>query len=391
MSRVIVAGVGTTRFGAFPNLSLKSLCIDAINCALEDAGIGASDIGKVFFGNASAGVITQQEMIRGQVVLRHHALRAKPLINIENACASGGSALHLAYLAVSSGEVEVALALGAEKMHHPDKSRAFKALWGSTDIEEIGEFPEGELAKNSVLMEYYAGVAHDYLKRYDATAADYARVAVKNRHNAQFNPIAQFRKPQTVEQVLQSRMIADPLTLSMCAPLTDGAAAIVVCSEAYARRLNKPMLTVRACSLASSPGPELSPVVGACQAAYEESGFGPHDLDFIELHDAAAPAELLQYSELGLCEEGQAHHLIRSGYTDLDGTMPVNPSGGLLSRGHALGATGCVQVAELYFQLLGRAEHRQISNARVGMAVNGGGWLDNTYAVTVTTILERLA
>ncbi len=387
----MIAGVGMTPFGKHLSTGLRALAVAAIDEALADAGIPAADVERIFFGNAAAGIVTQQEMIRGQIALRYHALLGTPLINIENACASGGSALSLAYEAVAGGRAEVILVVGAEKLNHEDKSRPFNALRGATDIEEIGESIPGEVSTNSILMDYYAGEAQSYLDRYQASPYDFALVAVKNRKHAAENPLAHLRKPQTAEEVMAARMIVSPLSLPMCSPTTDGAAAIVVCSEAYARRLNKPLIEIIGSKIgAPGKGDKHSPVWGAAAAAYREAGVGPHDMDLIELHDAAAPAELLQYGEIGLCEPDQAHHLLRSGATALGGKHPVNLSGGLLSRGHPLGATGCAQVAELYTQLCGRAGKRQVPDAKLGMAVNGGGWLDNTYALAVATILQKV-
>jgi acetyl-CoA acetyltransferase len=204
------------------------------------------------------------------------------------------------------------------------------------------------------------------------------------------NALAHFRAPQTIEDVMNSRMIVDPLRLAMCAPTTDGAAALVLCSAEYGRRLTRKKVQMVTSHVAASPGAGQSPVTPAATAAYEAAGIGAKGFDVIELHDAAAPAELLQYAEIGLCQEGEAHHLVREGKTNLGGETPVNTSGGLLSRGHPLGATGCAQVVELCQQMRGEAGRRQVENARVGLAINGGGWLDGTYAVAVSTIVKRL-
>jgi acetyl-CoA acyltransferase len=184
-------------------------------------------------------------------------------------------------------------------------------------------------------------------------------------------------------------MIVPPLTLAMCSPVTDGGAAILLCSEDYARRLDGPTLTMLASEMAGGSGKGSAPVAHAASQAYRTAGVGPDDFDLIELHDAAAPAELIQYSEIGLCDEGEGHHLLRHGVTEIGGRTPVNTSGGLLSRGHPLGATGCAQVAELWTQLLGRADGRQVENARTAMAINSGGWLGGAYAVAVATIVQR--
>ncbi|MEY2893689.1 MAG: Thiolase [Pseudomonadota bacterium] len=391
MTQVLIAGVGMTPFGRFPGRGLRAMSESAADAALLDAGIPVADVQKVFFGNAVAGIVSQQEMIRGQVALRHHPLGSKSLINVENACASGGSALNLAFEAIVSGRAEVVMVIGAEQLNHDDKSRPFNALRGSTDIEEIGEALPGQMATNSILMDFYAGVARDYMRNHHATAEDFARVAVKNRRHASLNELAHFRTLQTLEEVMASRMIVDPLRLAMCAPTTDGAAALLLCSAAYGKRLKRPQAVELVSShVAPSPGPGLSPVRPAAQAAYEATGISASEFDLIELHDAAAPAELLQYGEIGLCEAGQAHHLVRQGKTDLGGETPVNVSGGLLSRGHPLGATGCAQVVELCHQLRGEAGRRQVKNARVGLAINGGGWLAGTYALAVSSVLKRI-
>jgi len=390
VSTVLIAGIGMTPFGRFPGRGIRSLALAAIDEALADAGIPAEHVAKVFFGNAVAGIVTHQEMIRGQVALRHHPLGRSSIINVENACASGGSALNLAFEAIAGGRAEVVLAVGVEQLNHSDRSRAFDALRGSTDIDDIGESIPGQIAANSILMDFYAGVARNYLQTHRATAEDFALVAVKNRRHAAMNPLAHFRAPQTLEDVMNSRMIVDPLRLAMCAPTTDGAAALVLCSAEYGRRLTRRKVQMVTSHVAASPGPGQSPVTPAATAAYEAAGIGAKDFDLIELHDAAAPAELLQYAEIGLCQEGEAHHLVREGRTSLGGETPVNTSGGLLSRGHPLGATGCAQVVELCLQLRGEAGLRQVMDARVGLSINGGGWLDGTYAVAVSTIVKRL-
>ncbi|HEX3913394.1 MAG TPA: thiolase family protein [Steroidobacteraceae bacterium] len=386
MSRVFIAGVGMTAFGKHVGKGVRSLAVEAIDKALLDANIDAKSVSRVYFGNAAAGVVSQQEMIRGQVALRFHALATVPLVNIENACASGGSALSLAVEAVASGSVEVALVVGAEQLNHDDRDRPFNALRGSTDIGEIGEFVPGD-STHSLLMDFYAAVAQNYLDQYGATPRDFALVAVKNRENAVHNPLAHLRKPQTVEEVLCSRMIVAPLTLPMCSPTTDGAAALVLCSDSYTRRNGAGAVEILASRIAS--GASGCPAHDATLDAYKKAAVGPRDFDLIELHDAAAPAELQQYHEIGLCGEGEGAEMIRRGDTAITGRIPVNTSGGLLSRGHPLGATGCAQIVELVDQLLGRAGVRQLQSPQIAMAVNGGGWLEGSYALAVATILAK--
>lgn len=386
MNSVRIIGAGMTQFGRQTGRGVRDLALDAATQALADAGVAPAEVDRIFFGNAAAGVIDQQEMIRGQVAFRGHPLGRVAMINFENACASGGSAFQTAYEIIAGGMAQMVLVIGAEQLNHEERWRPFQALRGSTDIGEIGEMVPGTISEHSLLMDMYAGVARNYLASYDAEPADFARVAVKNRANAAHNPLAHLRAPQSVDDVLAARMIVDPLTLPMCSPTTDGAAALLLCSDAAAKRRGLNGVEIVTAKIAS--GAAGQPVADATRLAYAAAGLGPEDFDVIELHDAAAPAELLQYQEIGLCSEGEGIRLIRDGDTALGGRIPVNTSGGLLSRGHPLGATGCAQLFELYTQLTGRAGTRQVADARVALAVNGGGWLDGAYATSVATILR---
>lgn len=377
-----------TPFRRAPGRGIRSLAVAAAEEALQDAGLSAEAVEKVFFANAAGATVAQQEMVRGQVAFRGSALAGLPIVNVENACASGSSAFHLGVQLIAGGQAEVVLAVGAEQLTHEDKTRSFKALRGATDIFEIGEAGPEEDWSKSVLMGFYAEEAAGFLAETEATLEDFARVAVKNRFHASHNPLAQFRQEQSIEDVLNARVVADPLTLTMCSPMTDGAAAAILCSEEYARRhVASPVLRVRGSEVRG--GRNQPPVTEATRAAYEASGFAARDMHLIELHDAAAPAELIQYGQIGLCAEGDEPKLIRSGETRLGGAVPINTSGGLMSRGHALGATGLAQIAELAAQLHGRAGARQVEGASRGMAVNTGGWVGGDYAVAVATLLER--
>ena len=420
MRDVYVAGAAMTRFGKFPDTTIRALAEEATRGALDDAGVTPADIGMVFFSNAVAGILTNQEMIRGQVALRHTGLLGVPMVNVENACASASSAFHLACMAVGSGAVDVALAVGSEKLTHEDKARSFAAIgtavdqlqlaelqqWvssgsaGSPLPEQADSLPAGTGSgaargqagggKRSFFMDVYAANSRAYMKSSGATREDFAQVAVKSHRHAALNPYAQYRTEVTVDDVLASREIAAPLTLLMCSPIGDGAAALVVCSPEAARRLGA-RVRVRACVLVSGrdrgPG-EPGAVERAAQAAYEQAGVEPGDLDVVELHDAAAPAELMTYEELSLCAEGGGPALLASGATTLGGRIPVNLSGGLLSKGHPIGATGCGQLVELTEQLRGRCGPRQAAGARVALAQNGGGFLGTDAAAMVVTVLS---
>lgn len=421
MREVYVAGAAMTRFGKFPDTTIRALAEEAARGALGDAGVTAADIGMVFFSNAVAGLLTNQEMIRGQVALRHTGLLGVPMVNVENACASASSAFYLACMAVGSGAADLALAVGAEKLTHADRARSFAAIGTAVDQQQVAELRQwassgsagsplpgqadslparersgaagqaGQSAgKRSFFMDIYAANSRAYMERSGATRQDFAQVAVKSHRHAALNPRAQYRTEVTAEDVLASREIAPPLTLLMCSPIGDGAAALVVCSPEAARRLGA-RVRVRACALVSGrdhgPG-EPGSVERAAHAAYEQAGAGPGDLDVVELHDAAAPAELMTYEELGLCGEGEGPALLASGATWLGGRLPVNPSGGLLSKGHPIGATGCAQLVELADQLRGRCGQRQVPGARLALAQNGGGFLGSDAAAMVVTVLS---
>jgi acetyl-CoA acyltransferase len=394
MTGVHIIGTGMTQFGKFPDATVRSLAESAVTEALGDAGLGADAIGQVFFSNAIAGLITGQEMVRGQVALRHTGLLGKPIVNVENACASASTAFNLAVGAVASGSVDVALAVGAEKMTHPDKRRAFDAIGTAVDLAEVAELKAamgGGDGDRSFFMDVYAAMSRAYMERSGATPEDFAEIAVKSHAHAALNPKAQFRAQVTVAEVLAARMISDPLTLLMCSPIGDGSAAIVVASEEYARRRGVPSVRVLASTLVSGRDNDRSLPTGverASKRSYEIAGVGPTDLDVIEVHDAAAPAELIIYEELGLCSPGDGPKLLASGDTRLGGRHVVNPSGGLLSKGHPVGATGCAQLVELADQLRGRCGDRQVAGARIALAENAGGFLGTDNAATVITVLS---
>jgi acetyl-CoA acetyltransferase len=389
-----------TSFGKFPDRSLRSLTEEAVGAALKDGNVDTEDVKMVFFANAAAGLITGQEMIPGQVALRHTGLLGLPIFNVENACASASSAAYLAALAVSSGACDVVLAVGAERLTHEDKTRALAALASGTDLDQVdqlaselygdGNGPAGAGSSGSLFMDIYASTARTYMENSGATAEDFAAVAVKAHAHGALNPRAQYREEVTIDEVLQSRLIADTLTLLMCSPIGDGAAAVVFCSEDYAKARNRHAVRVRALSLVSGrDGAVEGGAAVAARKAYEEAGLGPDDVDIVELHDAAAPAELILYEDLQLSKPGEGRHLLASGATRLGGRVPVNTSGGLLSKGHPVGATGCAQLVELVEQLRGTAGPRQADSPRIGLAENGGGYLGPDVAAAAVTILSR--
>jgi acetyl-CoA acyltransferase len=396
---VVVAGVGMTRFGKYLERGVRSLAEEAVGDALKDAGLEPKDVQTAYFANAVSGLITGQEMIRGQAALRNTGLLGIPIFNVENACASAASAFHLAWLAVASGQYDVALAVGAEKLFHEDKARAFRAIGTAVDLESLQELkkkmaetqstetPSGDQKageNRSFFMDIYASMTREYMKQSGATAEDFADVAVKNHDHGALNPRAQYRNRCTREEVLTSREISAPLTLMMCSPIGDGAAAAILCSNKIASRLGvrKP-IAVRASVLVSGRDRKLDEpgaAERAAERAYEVAGIGPEDVNVIEVHDAAAPAELMVYEDIGLCKRGEGPALLRTGKTKLGGKHVVNPSGGLLAKGHPIGATGIAQIVEICEQLRGTAGERQVTGARVGMTENGGGFLGRDAA-----------
>lgn len=387
---IAIIGVGITPFGKFLDRSTRNLAEAVVRDALADAGIGPEAVDQIFFGNAASGLITGQEMIRGQAALRFTGLAGTPIINVENACASGSTAFFLGWQAIQSGQADVVLVVGAEKLSHEDKKVSFGAFGKAVDLEE--ELP-AQVGRGSgtIFMDIYAEKTRKYMAATGATAADFARIVVKSRRAGSLNPCAQFRKETTVEEVLSSRMISSPLTLPMCSSIGDGAAALVMCSsQALARLGSAKPIWVGGCTMVSGLADASQPICASrvSTALYEQAGIDPSELDVVELHDASAPAELMHYENLRLCQPGGGAELLRSGATNIGGRISVNPSGGLLSRGHPIGATGAAQLVELTYQLRGTAGERQRLNAKVGLAENNGGQMGPDAAVAVATILH---
>jgi acetyl-CoA acetyltransferase len=384
MTSSYIIGAGQTRCGRFPHATVASLALEALDAALADAGARETRVEAIFFSNALSGLMTGQECVRGQVALRHSRYGGIPTVNVENACASGSTALHLATQAIDAGAYETVAVVGSEKMSHPDRRRPIKALEGAADVELLADAPED----HSVFMDGYAQRARLRIEQQGWSASDFANVVVKNRHHAVHNPGAQFRQEMTAEEVLGSRMISEPLTLPMCSPIGDGAAALVITGTP--NRGEHP-IHVRASALSSTGGSAPGTVVQRATAtAREQSGLGADEVDVIEVHDATASAELEAYEHLGLAAAGEGNRLIAEGWTRLGGRLPVNTNGGLLSRGHPVGATGVLQIVELITQLRGAADGRQVSpNPRLALAQNAGGFVEGDNAVAVVTILER--
>jgi acetyl-CoA acyltransferase len=387
---VAIIGVGAHPTGQFTDKPLKDLAYTAIWGALDDAGVTPADIEVAYVGNSLGGLLTGQEGVRGQVVLQHSGITGIPVVNVENACASAATALRGAWLEVASGAADVAIAVGVEKMFVGDTARSISALSSVSelDLSQLGmQFTTSYAIHPKINLKAK-------MREYGWTRADFAKPAVKNSFNGSLNPLAQHRKPLSIDEVVGSRIVVDPLTLFMCASISDGAAAAVLCSADMAARFTrKRPIRIASCVLRSGlyrlpddDRPDSATI--AAQAAYEQADIGPQELQAIELHDAMAPAELMLYERLGLCAPGEGPRLIDDGTTTLRGRVPVNPSGGLCSRGHPVGATGLLQIAELVWQMRGEAGARQIEKPpKVTMAQNQGGLLlgqdSAVYSVTI--------
>lgn len=405
-----VLGVGMTPFGKHLDKGLKELAISAIEEALADAGLETSAIEAAYMGTAAAGTITGQICIAGQAILRTMGVGRIPVINVENACATSSTAFDQACTMVTHGIYDVVLTAGYEKLYHADKARTFSVFTGCADVEDEGavyQFLEDSIKRSgadvdlsgagsnrSVFMDIYASWARDYMAETGATAEHFAKVSAKNSRHGARNPYAQFQNEMSVAEILAAPMISDPLTLPMCSPIGDGAAAAVVVSERMLKKLGAAnAVKVEATLVVSGydyddPNDEKL-ATWASRMIYEDAGIGPRDLSCLELHDASSPAELQYYEYLGLCPRGEGVRLLEEGATEVGGRVPVNTSGGLNRKGHPIGATGLSQIHELTLQLRGQAGARQVEGAKVGLAENGGGFIGQDGAAMAMTLLSR--
>jgi acetyl-CoA acetyltransferase len=407
MRGVCIGGVGMTRFGRFLDRALADLAQEAAREALADAGAAARDVQAVVFANATQGVLEGQHGIRGQAALDGFGFGHAAVINVENACASASTALHLAATMVASGAYDAVLALGAEKMATADPARSMAAFEGSWDLSRREETLAGLLAMgrgmappgteepgpHSVFMDVYAAFCRHHMARFGTTQRQMAAVSAKNHAHSVENPRAQYRRAFTVEEVLAARPIVWPLTLPMCSPISDGAAAALVCTPALAARLGARAVGLRTSVVMSGERRDPDALQDhvarhAARRAYEQAGLGPEDVHVAECHDATAFGEILQSEMLGFFPLGQGGPAAERGETKLGGRIPFNPSGGLESKGHPIGATGLGQVYEIVSQLRGQAGVRQVEGARIGLVESGGGLRGVEEAAVAITILE---
>ncbi len=360
MSEAFVAGVGMLKFGRYKDRDVTDLGGEAALLALDDAGLTMRDVEFM-----AAGCLMQANAMVGQRILHEIGQTGIPVVNVANACATGSTAFREAYLAVASGEVDVALAVGVEQMG----KAGLLGGGGGSGIRTEGVIGSG------LMPAVFGQAGMEHMRKYGTTAQQFAKVAVKNHHHATLNPLSQYQVETPLEQVMGARMVAYPNTLLMCCPSGDGAAAAVVVSAKKARELGA-TVKVKASVLTSDPWsdrdltqPDVNTLTrNAAKKGYERAGIGPEDVDLVELHDCFATAELLHYENLGLCKDGEAGRMIDEGETTHGGRVPVNVSGGLLSKGHPLGATGVANIYEVVQHLRNRAGARQVPDAKVGVA-----------------------
>lgn len=412
MTGVHVAGVGMTGFGRHLERTYQDLTREAVRLALDDAGADRADVQQGYFASSVVGFMQGQHMIPGQVALRSLGFEGIPVFNVEGACASATSAVYLANQAITAGACDVAIVVGVEKMYDDDKAKmfaAFDSAWDVTDVDrnhatlvELGEGvvpPEGSQSPKpySVFMDVYAALCRHHMKTFGTTQRQLAAVAAKNHTHSVHNPRSQYQVAYNIDEVLAAPPITYPLTVPMCAPISDGAAAAVLAGDEGLTRLRGDATrAVRLRSTVVRSGTDRAPerydehvTALAAADAYEQAGLGPADVDVAEVHDATAMGEILQVENLGLAPLGEGGPAAERGEFSLGGRIPVNPSGGLESKGHPIGATGLGQIHELVTQLRGEAGPRQVPGARVAVQENGGGLIGVEEATAAVSILAR--
>ncbi|MGM0453486.1 MAG: thiolase family protein [Thermodesulfobacteriota bacterium] len=412
MEDVYIIGLGMIRFNKYPDRDVRDMAHEVIGDALADAALEKSDVQAAFFSNTFWGMFANQHSIRGQVVLRSMGIGAIPVTNVENACAGASTALHLAYTGIRAGMYDCALVVGSEKITSEDKLKSLSAYATCMDVGNFEEqmklmekmnasfeveIPEGQTPPGegrSIFMDAYAMGARWHMSRYGSTQQQLAAICAKNHWHGALNPMSQYQKDMSVEEVLADKPISYPLTRAMCAPVGDGAAAAVVCSEKFLKKLTAPRpVKIRASVHGSGTDRDIDGEdIGErlARQAYESAAIGPEDVSLAELHDATAYGELHQTEAMGFCPMGEGGPHAESGATKLGGHQPVNTSGGLECRGHPIGASGLAQIYELGQQLRGEAGKRQVEAARLGLAENGGGNIGVEEAAMCIHILEKV-
>ena len=383
---VAIVGVGITPFGEHWDKGLRELVTEAGFAAAAEAGVRGKDIQMMVVGNMSGGMFVGQEHV-GALVADFLGLNPIPAIRVEAACASGGVALRQGYLAIASGLYDLVAVGGVEKMTDVQGEWATSVLSGAMDF-------EWEAYEGATFPGIYAMIARRYMHEYGLTREQLAKVAVKNHYHASFNPLAHYRNRISVDDVIKSSLVADPLQLLDCSPISDGAACVLLASSETAKKYTDTPITIEACTQASGTLSlfdrrdicTIDATVEASRQAYKDAKVSQKEIDVVEAHDCFTIAEILALEDLGFCEKGKGGKLYDDGQTYVGGSLPVNTDGGLKAAGHPVGATGVKQIVELVKQLRGEAEKgRQVNGAEVGLAQNVGG----SGATVVITVLKR--
>ncbi|HIE33823.1 MAG TPA: thiolase domain-containing protein [Candidatus Altiarchaeales archaeon] len=383
--RVAIIGIGTTKFGELWDYGFRDLITRAGTDAIIDAGIDGEDIQGLYIGSMSPGLFASQEHISA-LVCDYSGLSGIPATRVEAACASGGLALREAYIAIKSGIADIVVAGGVEKMTDVSTESATINLMGAGD-------QEWEAFKGVTFPALYALMARRHMYEYGTTIEQISQVAVKNHYNASMNPNAQFPFKVSLEQVMNSAMVSDPLRLLHCSPITDGASAVVLANEDRAKELVDDPIWIIASSLATDTIAlhdrkslsRMKASILAAENAYKQANLKPKDIDFSEVHDCFSIAEIMAIEALGFCNLGEGGKLTEDGETEIGGRIPINTSGGLKAKGHPVGATGIAQAIEAILQLRGDAGKRQVEDAETGLIHNVGG----SGATCVIHILRR--
>jgi acetyl-CoA acetyltransferase len=396
MENIYIVGVGMTPFGRHMDKSVKELTGWAVEDALKDAGCDRKAVQAAFFGNTTQGHFDGQHMIRGQVALLPAGFGGIPIYNLEAACASSSHAFNLGVNFLKAGAADVVLAVGAEKMYSKDKAKmfsCFESAWDLSTVEENRNYlaemgkdivpPPGSQSDKpySPFMDVYAALARGFMSRFGVTQRQIAVASAKNHLHSVHNERSQYRMPMTADEVLAAAPITYPLTLPMCSPISDGASAAIICTESALKKYGfdrSRAIKVLASVVRSGAPRAADDWDNACtrlaaKTAFEQAGIAPSEINVVEVHDATAIGEIMMIQNMGLCEPGMSGVIAERGDTTIGGRMPVNPSGGLQSKGHPIGATGLGQIFELVEQLRGNCGQRQVEGARFAMQGNGGG------------------
>ena len=370
MEKVCVIGAGSTKYGKLED-SITDIALQASVDAIESAGIEPKEIGAGYISNVFG--IADKQVHLGPLIMSNLGIPEAPSLSIESACGSGSVSFREAYANVAAGFYDAVLATGVEKVTHTGTE------WTTTYFSYCSDFfYEG--GAGASFPGLFASMARAYLAEFKASEEDLALVAVKNHDNGLLNPKAHLRKKITVDDVLLSPVVASPLKLYDCCPFSDGASAVIICNEKFAKDHSKNYIEVIGSGRGGSPaalqGRERITTIPstkiAAQAAYKMAGITPKDIDFAEVHDCFTIAELVDIEDLGFFEKGRAVEAVRQGRTSLNGDIPINPSGGLKSKGHPIGATGIGQIVEVFDQLTGKAAERTVKDAKIGLTHNFG-------------------